>query len=104
MAKLPLTPEGKVVLFSSATGERFERWPVDAQEMLATGAYSSEAPAGHVEPAPSPPPPALNPVADAPREYAPGVPIVSTHARDTAPAVPHEIPAGRTSRKNQNKE
>ena len=34
------TPDGKVVLFLKSTGQRFERWPVDAREMMNTGDYS----------------------------------------------------------------
>lgn len=38
------TADGKVVLYFRETGERFERWSVDAREMLATGAYTLDAP------------------------------------------------------------
>jgi hypothetical protein len=38
----PSTQGKKVVLYDCVTGERFVRWPVDAREMLATGAYSTE--------------------------------------------------------------
>lgn len=34
--------EGKVALFDRATGQRLERWPVDARELLATGAYTTD--------------------------------------------------------------
>lgn len=40
------THTGKVVLWHRETGQRFERWPVDAREMTATGAYTYDAPAG----------------------------------------------------------
>ncbi len=35
---------GKVVLFDRATGQRLERWPVDARELLATGDYAASPP------------------------------------------------------------
>ncbi len=41
---LSRTSNGKVVLYHASTGERFERWPVDAREMLATGAYTTDTP------------------------------------------------------------
>lgn len=57
---------GKVVVFDRATGERLERWPVDARELLATGDYAASPPdtaiapdasaAPVVEPVPSPTP------------------------------------------------
>jgi hypothetical protein len=34
------TPEGKVVLFRESDGQRFERWPVDARGMMASGEYT----------------------------------------------------------------
>lgn len=33
------TPEGKVVVVECATGYRFERWPVDARDMIESGCY-----------------------------------------------------------------
>ena len=39
---LPRTQDGKVVLYDASTGERFARWPIDAREMLATGAYTTD--------------------------------------------------------------
>lgn len=33
------TAEGKVVLFCKSTGQRYERWPVDARDMIASGDY-----------------------------------------------------------------
>lgn len=41
---LPKTPDGKVELFAISTGQRFERWPVDARDMLASGAYALDPP------------------------------------------------------------
>ena len=42
MTTTPSTQGRKVVLYDRATGQRFARWPVDAREMLATGAYQVE--------------------------------------------------------------
>lgn len=38
------SPEGKVVLYDRATGQRLERWPVDARELLATGGFTADTP------------------------------------------------------------
>lgn len=38
------TPEGKAVLYEASTGRRFERWPVDARDLLATGGYTTDPP------------------------------------------------------------
>lgn len=35
---------GKVVLYRVEGGERVERWPVDARELLGTGEWTVEAP------------------------------------------------------------
>lgn len=32
---------GKVVVYDRATGQRLERWPVDARELLATGGFTA---------------------------------------------------------------
>ena len=39
---------GKVLLKHDKTGEEFERWPVDAREMMATGEYTQVM--GHADP------------------------------------------------------
>jgi hypothetical protein len=41
------TPEGKWILYR-ADGQRFDRWSVDAQLMLATGGYTADPPNGSV--------------------------------------------------------
>lgn len=89
------TPEGREVLYLRATGVRFERWPVDARDMLATGAYTADpsevgtvAPAAPVS-APSEPVPLT--------QYAPGVPLVVTKSEDAPPGKPTAIPTGHTS-------
>lgn len=41
---MDLTPDhaGKVHLYDRVTGQRLERWPVDARELLATGGYTTD--------------------------------------------------------------
>lgn len=80
------TPDGKVVLFHTSTGEQRDHWPVDAREILAFPGteWTAELPDGFVAP-PAPEPttvglpvkPALHPL---------GMPAITTHARDVAPA------------------
>lgn len=90
------TPEGREVLYLRATGARVERWPVDARDMLATGAYTADpsavgtiAPAAPVS-APSEPSP--------PTEHALGGPLIVTKSEDAPPGKPATIPMGHTSR------
>jgi hypothetical protein len=52
MTTFARTPEGKVVLFRTSTGDRFERWPVDARDMLASGDYTLGEPSALPAPAP----------------------------------------------------
>lgn len=48
------TPEGKWVLYHGTTGQRIERWPVDARGMLVSGDYlAAPAPAVAEEVAPA---------------------------------------------------
>ena len=56
----PRTP-GMHVIYSAETGERFERWPIDAREMLETGAYTREIPDSGGEVATPPLPRGLDP-------------------------------------------
>jgi hypothetical protein len=96
------TPDGKAVLFHRSTGERFERWPVDAREMWATGQYAAEPPDGSVGGSVStdtPPPAPAAETPQLPKEIAPGVPAVYTHARDAAPVTQFQVPTGRTPKK-----
>lgn len=39
-----LTPDhaGRVTLYDRISGQRLERWPVDARELLATGGYTTD--------------------------------------------------------------
>lgn len=36
------TPSGKWILYSRISGQRLERWPVDARGMLASGEYTAD--------------------------------------------------------------
>lgn len=40
--QLPPDHAGKVTLFDRVTGQRLERWPVDARDLLATGGYTTD--------------------------------------------------------------
>lgn len=44
------TPEGKWMLYRVTDGQRFDRWSVDAQQMLATGGYTADPPNGDDRP------------------------------------------------------
>ena len=50
MRELPQIPQlavagpNKVLIFHKETGEAFERWPIDAREMLAQGSYQMHPP------------------------------------------------------------
>ena len=57
----PSTP-GKVIIYHVETGEAFERWPIDAREMLSTGDYTQEVPGGAKGGTGAPPAPPLDPV------------------------------------------
>lgn len=99
----PLTGEGKVALVLRATGQRFERWPVDAREMLATGDYALAEPV-NAESAPATPATASAPAAvpaptPLPAEIAEGVPAVYSRAGDALPVTPFAVPETRTPRK-----
>ena len=100
------TLEGKFVLFSVSTGTRHEHWPVDAREMLESGAYTAsqadgftEAPSASVEHSVS--------FADAipllkeAWEHSPGVPLKIQKSTDPAlaPAKPFKGPTRSKGRK-----
>lgn len=75
------TPEGKWTIYRRVDGRRFDRWPVDARAMLATGEYTADPLTGDSLPATvapgfeaAPDVPAL-PTA-LPLEHSPGVPLV----------------------------
>jgi hypothetical protein len=57
------SPEGKVVLYDRATGQRLERWPVDARELLATGGFTADTP---IPEAPTPHAAPVTPVVERP--------------------------------------
>ncbi len=49
--QMPAAGPNKVLVFHKETGEAFERWPIDAREMLAQGSYQMHPP-GEEAPAP----------------------------------------------------
>lgn len=46
MNKPQRTPEGKWAIYHGTTGQRIDRWPVDAKAMIATGEYTGTPPEG----------------------------------------------------------
>jgi hypothetical protein len=42
MTRVRVTPPAMVTLYDRVTGQRLERWPVDAAELLATGGYTTD--------------------------------------------------------------
>ena len=49
--QMPAAGPNKVIVFHKETGEAFERWPIDAREMLAEGSYQMH-PVGEEAPEP----------------------------------------------------
>lgn len=107
---MPLTPahDGKWVLFHRVTAERFERWPVDARDMLATGDYTTDIPTGETGDSPAvtseapvpeqPDPSTIVPgLATVGKEHSPGVPLVLVTSADAAPAAPIVLPIARNA-------
>jgi len=93
----PSTP-GKVVVYRLDTGEAFERWPVDAREMLATGAYTRTAPGsagGAIQAPPAPTPDPVPHVAAAKAAMANHPHALINREPEPAPAAipPAEVPA-----------
>jgi hypothetical protein len=107
------TPEGKIVLFHGETGERFERWPVDAREMLACGAYTTDDPTGTEsdasavtdtptgEPDPDPLPHVTQAAALNGAVSPTGAPLIVSPASGVTPAAPVQLPAGRAPRRGR---
>lgn len=91
MIQLPeaRTREGKVVLYDRATGQRLERWPVDARDMVRSGDYTTDAPDGISAETPAVP---VTPSPALPHEHSPGVPLVVTRSVDAPPAKPMQAP------------
>ncbi len=58
-------PSVMVTVYDRATGAAFARWPVDAQELLATGAYTPDPPSEASVPTPVDVSPVVEPAADA---------------------------------------
>lgn len=98
------TPPGKVAIYSRSTGQRIERWSVDALELIATGDYTPDAPEGFVPPvepvvevAPVDPVPhvtAANILNAA--ESPTGAPLAVARPSTVSVAAPVQMPAGRT--------
>lgn len=96
------TPEGKVVLYSVATGERLERWPVDARGMLGTGDYTMKEPASSTSSGVSAPAPIADPlphvtqaIAQNEAQSPTGAPLLVSPASGVQPAAPVQLPTGR---------
>jgi hypothetical protein len=98
------TPEGKVVLFRESDGQRFERWPVDARDMMASGEYTYTEPSNATAPAPTPEPasPPVDPVPHVTQANAQnasqsptGAPLIVSPASGVQPAAPMQFPTGR---------
>lgn len=110
--KTERTKEGKVVIYDASTGQRLERWPVDARAMVASGEFVEFPPSGEpdtvpetrpsLDPAevesvkpvaaapvltPAPHPDALG-ITPLPSVTPTGAPAVHSTAADAAPAVP----------------
>ena len=49
-------PQGLIAVYFLETGEKVDMHPIDANEAMATGLYTLEAPAPKAEAVPSPPP------------------------------------------------
>lgn len=86
-----LTPDhaGKVVLYDRISGQRLERWPVDARELLATGGYTTDPTDPAIDAASVPVASVAEPLStatpDAP-EAPPAVPAPHAKARRRRPA------------------
>jgi hypothetical protein len=90
MAQRPAAPvDGKVTVYDVATGAALQRWPVDARDLIASGAFAwsppNDNPATAPVPAwakgigapPAPQDPALTPL---------GEPVIATRREDAKPA------------------
>jgi hypothetical protein len=95
LPKLPRLPSGalKILIWSKETGEEFERWPIDARAMLASGHYTTTNPGapeettasnvgvpepGDEEPEADPAPQATAAKEASGKEHSPGVPLKAT--------------------------
>lgn len=88
------TSEGKWVIYHRATGQRMERWSIDARGLVASGDYTTDDPHGSgIAPSSSVSPPLAStdtPVTDLPQ--------IVTRSIDAPPAQPVKIPTGHTSK------
>lgn len=96
------TSQGKVVLWERASGQRLERWPVDARGMVAQGDYTFEPPAGAEaveggDPVPQDPP-ATAPLTVLSPEHPLGGPLKVVQSGDAPAATPVALPKGRRTK------
>jgi hypothetical protein len=88
----------KVVLIHKSTGERIERWPVDARGMIEHGDYTADTPTGQLVPAapvapvPDPVPHVAAAAAKATELSPTGAPLVVSKPEDVSPAAPLKMP------------
>ena len=115
LPKLPRLPSGalKIKIWNKETGEEFERWPIDARQMLASGYYTTTNPEVPEETTASsvgvPEPEDEEPVKDpmphvtaaaeaSGKEHSPGVPLRATPAE--APPKP-KAPARKSQKSKE---
>lgn len=118
LPKLPKLPSGalKILIWSKETGEEFERWPIDARAMLASGHYTTTNPGAPEETsatsvgAPEPdenvdevdPVPHVTAAAElAGKEHSPGVPLRATPAEKPAAKAKKAAPARKSQKSKE---
>ena len=98
----------RVWLRDVATGERIERWPVDARELIRSGAYTADDPQGDsrasaaasvsATPDPDDPVPHVTRAKASVEAQSPtGAPLVIAPADGVSPAAPVQMPSGPAS-------
>ena len=106
----------RVWLRDVATGERIERWPVDARELIRSGAYTADDPQGNSrdraaasvsattdpdssqDASPDPVPHVTAAKASVEAQSPTGAPLVIASAEGVSPAAPVQLPPARGSR------
>ena len=119
LPKLPRLPSGalKILIWNKETGEEYERWPIDARAMLASGHYTTTNPneagvttasvaglpePGDEEPEADPAPQATAAKEASGKEHSPGVPLKATPETPVAGEAAAKTPAKKgTGRKSQ---
>lgn len=109
LPKIPNLPSGTQMInvYRVKDGECFVRWPIDAREMLHSGDYTLDAPAGEEpeEKVEEPKDPLPHVAQSAPKEHSPGVPLNATKGEPAATLEAKKaIPPVRKTRKNTPKE